>query len=72
MTTLSDRAVKPLIGELHKNLSSAKPNPQLETAILAALKQMAPQLDGYDSTASVADKFKTLDRWSGNPTTKPD
>lgn len=72
LTIMGDRAVKPLVGELRKNLASAKPNPQVEIAILTALKQLSPQLAGYDSAAAVADRLKTLDKWSGSPTTKPE
>ena len=72
LATMGDRAVKPLLGELRKNLGSAKPNPQVETAILVILKQLSPQLDGYDTAGAVADKLKTLDKWSGTSTTKPE
>jgi hypothetical protein len=72
IVAMGDRATKPLIAELRKNLMSAKPNVVLETAILAAIKQLAPQLAGYDASATVADRLKTLDKWTGAQTTKPE
>ena len=67
LANMGDRAIKPLIAQLRKNLSAAKPNPQFETAVLTAIKQLAPKLEGYDPAAPAAEKSKVLDKWSGKP-----
>lgn len=71
LATLGDRAIRPLIGELRKNIASTRPSLDLEKALLASLRQLAPKLIGYDSSAPMADRMKVLDSWVIQATTRP-
>jgi len=64
LVALGDRALLPLIDELRKELATAKPNPDVERAVIACIKQLAPHLNGYSLTALPADKIARLDEWT--------
>ncbi len=63
LATMKERAVRPLIEQLRKIISSEKPDPAAEKSILAVLSTLAPQLKGYDPKADPAERLKTLDEW---------
>ena len=71
LAVLGDRAVLPLIDELRKELTAAKPNPDTEKAIVACLKQLAPHLSNYLFTATTAEKIARLDEWTKMATSRP-
>ncbi len=63
LATMKGRAVKPLIEQLRKIISSEKPDPASEKAVLDVLLTLAPKLKGYDPKASATERLKTLDGW---------
>ncbi len=63
LATMKDRAIRPLIEQLRKIISSEKPNPASEKAIIDILLTLAPNLKDYDQKASPAERLKTLDGW---------
>jgi len=71
VTALGDRALAPLIAELRKELTAAKPNAAVEKAMLDCVKQIAPHLNGYTAAASPSDKIARLDEWTRQVTTQP-
>ena len=60
---MKGRAVKPLIEQLRKIISSEKPDPASEKALLDVLLTLTPKLKGYDPKADPAERLKTLDGW---------
>jgi HEAT repeat protein len=71
LVALGDRAVLPLIDELRKDLTAAKPNPDVEKAVVAILKQLTPHLNNYTLTAPLAEKLARLDDWTKVATSRP-
>ena len=71
LTALGDRALAPLLDELRKELATEKPRADAERAILACLKQLAPQWNGYNLSATTADKLARLDEWTKLATSQP-
>lgn len=63
LKAMGDRAVTPLLRELRNALAAEKPNPDLEKAVLAALKQIAPKLTGYDPDAAIAERIQRVETW---------
>jgi len=60
---MKDRALAPLVEELRKVISADSPDANAEKAILETLSALAPQLKGYDVSASPAHKVKVLNSW---------
>ena len=60
---MGDQAVKPLLKELKRTLESDNSNAALEKALLAVLAEVAPKLEGYDTSASKEDRLKLIDSW---------
>ncbi len=60
---MKDRALAPLVEELRKVVSADRPDANAEKAILETLSVLAPQLKGYDLSASPADKANALQAW---------
>jgi len=56
-------AIPLLVEHLRKTITSKKPDPALEKAIVEALSTLAPNLKGYDRKAALADKIKILQKW---------
>lgn len=61
--TMGERALGPLLGELKKAIGGDTENRDMENAVLAVLKQLAPNLTGYDTAATKADRVKIIDGW---------
>ncbi len=66
LATMKERAVEPLIEQLRKTISSEKPDPAVEKAILKIISALAPELKGYDPKSDAAERLKTLDEWIRN------
>ncbi len=63
LKSMGVRAVRPLVVQLRKAVTSEMPDPQMEKAILAVLRQLAPNLNDYDPQAPVAERIKLVDSW---------
>ena len=63
LQAMGNRAVVPLLQELRTAVASEKPSPGIEEAVLAVLKQIAPGLNGYDLSASAAERVRRIDAW---------
>ena len=57
------RALRPLLELLREALEAEQPKTDAETAILALLKQIAPELNGYDSSLSPGEKVQLVETW---------
>ena len=57
------RAREPLVEQLRAAVGEGASNPALEQAIAKLLAEIAPELTGYDTQASPADKRKVIDAW---------
>jgi len=66
LAAMGERVVEPLAAELKRNITSEKPSAELEKAILAVLRQVAPKLAAYDPDGPVAEKLKVIDGWIVN------
>ena len=58
-----ERLTVPLLEELRKAVTAAKPDPDTEKAILDVLAHIAPKLTGYSLTATQPAKLKCIDGW---------
>jgi hypothetical protein len=63
LQAMGERSVAPLLEELKKVLSAEAESRAVESAVLEVLKQVAPKLTGYDSSAPKADRLKTVEGW---------
>ncbi len=63
LIAMNGRAVAPLVAELQVAVVAAPPSPQKEEAIVDLLASLAPELKGYDSEATLADRLKTIKSW---------
>ena len=70
LESMGDRAVAPLLAELRKAVNAEKPNAQLEAAIVAVLKRVAKDINGYDPSTPREQRLALLDKW-GKTTTRP-
>jgi len=65
MQAMGDRAVGPLLDELHRAVSAEPPEAEKENAILTILRQVAPTLTQYDSAADRQEKIRVIESWRG-------
>jgi HEAT repeat protein len=63
LVAMGARAVPGLLDELERLVSSEAPAPEQEERILAVLGQVAPELTGYDSTASRKQRLERISKW---------
>ena len=63
LKSMAPDAIPLLVEHLRKTITSKKPDPALEKAIVEALSTLAPNLKGYDRKAALADKIKILQKW---------
>lgn len=63
LRTMGRRALRPLLEQLKEALDGEQPNATVEAAIVALLKQIAPELNGYDSSIPHSEKVQLVDRW---------
>ncbi|MCK4601904.1 MAG: HEAT repeat domain-containing protein, partial [Phycisphaerae bacterium] len=63
LQAMGDRAVAPLLGELKRAVTTEEGDVAAERAILNVLVQIAPDLTGYDTAASLVDRVKLIDSW---------
>ena len=61
--TMGPRAVVGLLDALRKTLEGRQPKAEVEQAILAVLKQIAPKLTGYDPAAPKTERVKQIEAW---------
>ena len=65
MQAMGDRAVGPLLDELHRAVSAEPPEVEKEDAILTVLRQVAPTLTQYDPAADRQEKIRVIESWRG-------
>jgi len=65
MQAMGDRAVGPLLDELHRAVSAEPPEIEKENAILTVLRQVAPTLTQYDPAADRQEKIRVIESWRG-------
>lgn len=63
LQSMGGRAVTPLLTELEEILRSDNGNADLEAEILKVLKQIAPELTGYDTAASSEARIEQISNW---------
>ncbi len=62
---MGDRAVGPLLDELHQAVEAEPPEAEKEAAILGVLRQVAPTLTQYDPSADRQEKIRIIESWRG-------
>lgn len=62
---MGEPAVRPLLDELRISITARVPDALAEKAIVGVLAQVAPDLNGYDLDAPLADKTALIARWGG-------
>jgi hypothetical protein len=63
LQAMNARAVGPLLAELKDMLMTPDVDAARETAILTVLKQIAPDLTGYDPASPVEVKLQRVESW---------
>ncbi len=65
------RAIDPLLDELRKVVSADSDNGELESAVVAVLRQIAPGVNGYDASAAKDKRLARIEAWRRQLTTRP-
>ena len=63
LRAMESRAIKPLLLELKKTISSKTPSTKIEQAILEVLAQLAPTLTGYKIDSPIKSRIALIDTW---------
>ncbi len=63
LRAMGRRAIRPLLELLKEAVNAEQPKTDVETAIITLLKQIAPELNGYDSSLPPGEKVQLLDTW---------
>jgi transposase len=63
LTGMSSRAIGPVLEELDALLQADTPNAELERRLLNVLRQIAPELTGYDPDKSPKARRQVIENW---------
>jgi hypothetical protein len=60
---MGSRAIGPVLEELDTLLKTKEPNAELEQQLLNVLRQIAPELTGYDASEPAKARREVIERW---------